>query len=380
MTALFEMRVRLGGDPQGFDETRALRQELVKLNHPACPDVDWGRVENVCLRLFELNGAELQTAVALVMARSYRHGLAGMSEGLALIAALLDQWQGLWPAQVSARLDLLSELFARLQPILRVAQWSPANLSALKYLAIELGRLEHQLISLVPVPLATLHALRSHVEHVLQQTAGVQASSIALPILGQAVDTSYVASPPWHSPAYTFVIEPQPRRRTGVWWLLTLVVCMALAGGWAWQLWIAERSRQVPLPQPVQLDSLNLFDAGSAELRPGSTKLLVNALVDIKARPGWLIIIAGHADPSGDFDNNLALSHARASAVREWMQAMGDLPDSCFAVQGHAANQPLASNETLAGRAENRRVDIRLVPEAGACAELESLVTPASPS
>lgn len=372
MTALFEMRVRLGGDPQGFDETRVLRQELAKLNHPACPDVDWGRVETLCLRLFERNGAELQTAVALVMARSYRNGLAGMSEGLALIATLLDQWHFLWPVQVSARIELLSELFARLQPFLRVAQWNPANVPALKHLALELGRLQHQLAGLVPVPLATLQALRSHVEHVLQHMPGAPASSIVLPSWGAATEPAHVAAAPtWHQPAYTFVVEPPPRRRKALWWLLGLVMCMALAGGGAWQLWMAEHAHQVPLPQAVQLDSLSLFDAGSAELRPGSTKLLVNALVDIKARPGWLIVIAGHADPSGDLGNNLALSRARASAVRDWIQAMGDLPDSCFAVQGHAASQPLASNETRAGRAENRRVDIRLVPEAGACAELE---------
>ncbi|MOA66150.1 flagellar motor protein MotB [compost metagenome] len=49
------------------------------------------------------------------------------------------------------------------------------------------------------------------------------------------------------------------------------------------------------------------------------------------------------------------------------MQRMGDLPDSCFAVQGYGASRPVASNDTEAGRSANRRVDIRLVPEAGAC-------------
>jgi type VI secretion system protein VasL len=51
------------------------------------------------------------------------------------------------------------------------------------------------------------------------------------------------------------------------------------------------------------------------------------------------------------------------------MQRMGDIPDSCFAVQGVAANQPIASNDTESGRAANRRVDISLVPQAGACAQ-----------
>lgn len=124
----------------------------------------------------------------------------------------------------------------------------------------------------------------------------------------------------------------------------------------------------VNIPDPIRLDSLSLFGSGSAELKPGSTKVLVNALVGIKAQPGWLIVIAGHTDSTGDDAQNLALSRARAGAVRDWMQRMGDLPDSCFAVQGHGAQQPIASNDTPAGRAANRRVDIRLVPETGACA------------
>lgn len=122
------------------------------------------------------------------------------------------------------------------------------------------------------------------------------------------------------------------------------------------------------IPEPVRLDSLSLFTSGSAELKPGSTKVLINALLDIKAQPGWLIIIAGHTDATGEPQRNLLLSRARAGAVRDWMQRMGNIPDSCFAVQGFGADQPISSNDTPEGRAANRRVDIRLVPETGACA------------
>ncbi|MHC8305764.1 OmpA family protein [Pseudomonas sp. PB3P13] len=130
----------------------------------------------------------------------------------------------------------------------------------------------------------------------------------------------------------------------------------------------APASASVRRASPVRLDSLSLFATGSARLKPGSTRILINALVDIKAQPGWLIVIAGHTDATGDPQNNLRLSHARAAAVHAWMQQMGSIPESCFAVQGFGASQPVASNDTEAGRAVNRRVDIRLVPEAGACA------------
>lgn len=124
----------------------------------------------------------------------------------------------------------------------------------------------------------------------------------------------------------------------------------------------------VQIATPVRLDSLSLFATGSAQLKPNSTKVLVNALVDIKAQPGWLIVIAGHTDSTGDTQKNLQLSHSRAAAVHAWMQQMGGIPDSCFAVQGFGASQPIATNNTEAGRSANRRVDIRLVPEVGACA------------
>jgi outer membrane protein OmpA-like peptidoglycan-associated protein len=142
-------------------------------------------------------------------------------------------------------------------------------------------------------------------------------------------------------------------------------------------LWEVIASYRPPLvdkptrrPEPVRLDSLSLFNTGSADLKPGSTKVLINALVDIKAQAGWLIVITGHTDATGNPEQNLHLSRARAAAVRDWMQRMGDIPDSCFAVQGFAASQPVASNDTEQGRASNRRVDIRLVPEEGACVPL----------
>lgn len=124
---------------------------------------------------------------------------------------------------------------------------------------------------------------------------------------------------------------------------------------------------QVATPGAIRLDSLSLFNSGSAQLKPESTKVLVSALVGIKAQPGWLIVIGGHTDATGSSEHNLQLSRARAAAVRDWMAHMGDFHDSCFAVQGFGASQPIASNDSEDGRAANRRVDIRLVPEAGAC-------------
>jgi outer membrane protein OmpA-like peptidoglycan-associated protein len=48
-----------------------------------------------------------------------------------------------------------------------------------------------------------------------------------------------------------------------------------------------------PVPKIVRLDSMSLFDSGKSVLKAGSTKMLVNSLVGIKAKPGWLIVVAG---------------------------------------------------------------------------------------
>ncbi|EPB6468424.1 OmpA family protein [Cronobacter dublinensis] len=122
-----------------------------------------------------------------------------------------------------------------------------------------------------------------------------------------------------------------------------------------------------PAPHTVRLDSLSLFDTGQWALKPGSTKVLVNALVGIRAKPGWLIVVAGHTDDVGDERANQQLSLKRAQAVRDWMRDTGDVPERCFAVQGYGESRPVASNATAEGRAQNRRVEIRLVPQADAC-------------
>lgn len=126
-----------------------------------------------------------------------------------------------------------------------------------------------------------------------------------------------------------------------------------------------------PKPKPVakivRLDSMSLFDSGKSALKDGSTKILVNALVGIKAKPGWLIVVSGHTDNTGSIQLNQTLSLQRAEAVRNWMRDTGDVPESCFAVQGYGDSRPIASNDTPDGRAHNRRVEIRLVPQADAC-------------
>lgn len=129
-------------------------------------------------------------------------------------------------------------------------------------------------------------------------------------------------------------------------------------------------------PEIIRLDSLSLFDSGQAALKTDSIPILVKALTGINAKPGWLILISGHTDNTGGPQRNQLLSLQRAEAVRNWMRDIGQVPASCFAVQGYGESRPLQPNTTPQGRARNRRVEISLVPQANACQRSDR--TPAS--
>ncbi|QAX80273.1 type VI secretion protein ImpA [Yersinia hibernica] len=120
MTLLPEHHLKTGTDPRHLAECSALRNEMGKLHHPARPDVDWARVEQLCLALFRQNGVELQTTVDFTLARTHIAGLAGLCEGLELLAGLIShQWSALWPPQTHARVALLAWLSDRLQQVWR---------------------------------------------------------------------------------------------------------------------------------------------------------------------------------------------------------------------------------------------------------------------
>lgn len=355
----------------------ALRDELAKLSHPACPDVDWARVEQLCLALFRQNGADLQSAAAFTLARSQRYGLEGMAQGIALMDTLVCEWSNVWPPMPAVRLEILAWLFAQLQSWLRSTPMDIRSLPALVHVDTELLRLQLHLDQPMQIPLTALHTLRQQIENLTQRLQ--QTSPLAPPIQRlprEPVPARLMPMVIW--PA-TSVPEIRPvKRRSVIWPWAAVATIILVCGAWLSGLGSSDQGekrlsnlfqQQPPIPSPVRLDSLALFDAGSAELKPGSTKVLISDLIDIKAQPGWLIVISGHSDDRGNPEQNRQLSHARAAAVRGWMQRMGDIPDSCFVVQGVAASQPIAGNDSESGRAANRRVDISLVPQAGACGQ-----------
>lgn len=98
------------------------------------------------------------------------------------------------------------------------------------------------------------------------------------------------------------------------------------------------------------------FDFNRASLRRDSLPALIAARDAILTLGGnWRI--EGHTDNRGSHSYNLALSEARALAVRDWLSAAG-VPGAQLAVAGFSFDRPVADNATDAGRAQNRRVEL----------------------
>jgi len=102
------------------------------------------------------------------------------------------------------------------------------------------------------------------------------------------------------------------------------------------------------------------FDFASATLRPESTANLPAIIVAIRSAPAGVLRIEGHTDAIGLDSANLALSKARAESVRLALIKLDKSLSSRLNSQGLGETKPQADNNTLEGRARNRRVELVL--------------------
>ncbi|HRK94697.1 MAG TPA: OmpA family protein, partial [Rhodospirillales bacterium] len=103
------------------------------------------------------------------------------------------------------------------------------------------------------------------------------------------------------------------------------------------------------------------FETGSAVIAASDELFLRTLASGISGAPaGSLVEVGGHTDSTGNADANLALSQARAEAVRDALVRYGVNPAS-LAAKGYGGTQPVASNETVEGRDENRRIEFAVV-------------------
>jgi outer membrane protein OmpA-like peptidoglycan-associated protein len=110
----------------------------------------------------------------------------------------------------------------------------------------------------------------------------------------------------------------------------------------------------------IRLKAMN-FPTGRSELPTTSLPLLAKVKGIAEDLKPQQILIEGHTDSTGNRAQNLELSQNRAEAVAQYFESNGVDSNTISAVgQGYKA--PIASNKTKAGRAQNRRVDVIIVP------------------
>jgi outer membrane protein OmpA-like peptidoglycan-associated protein len=100
-----------------------------------------------------------------------------------------------------------------------------------------------------------------------------------------------------------------------------------------------------------------LFDFNKYTLKPGAREKLAKVAGILLAYPGLKIQVEGHTDSIGSDEYNMKLSQQRADSVRDYLVQQG-VPSPTVGATGLGKGDPVASNETAAGRQQNRRVEM----------------------
>ncbi len=126
---------------------------------------------------------------------------------------------------------------------------------------------------------------------------------------------------------------------------------------------VFDAATQIPTVAPriteegVVLSLRELFAVGASQVSDPRAPVLERVAALAKRYDALPIVIEGHTDSTGSPTTNLNLSQARASAVMDRLAALGVPRDRMVAV-GRGSEEPIATNETAVGRAQNRRVDV----------------------
>ena len=116
----------------------------------------------------------------------------------------------------------------------------------------------------------------------------------------------------------------------------------------------------------ISLREAGFFHSGSATPETQTLPVL-RQIAEALGKTRYDLRIEGHTDNlpihNAEFDSNWELSSARATHLARIFLATGAIPPSRISAAGYAEFHPVASNDTAAGRAQNRRVDLVIVPQ-----------------
>ena len=131
----------------------------------------------------------------------------------------------------------------------------------------------------------------------------------------------------------------------------------------------APRARAMPAPAPdpapvvskTALEGKALFASNKSVLKPAGRASLEKLAREIKSTPGVQEIrVVGYTDSTGSSARNQRLSEQRAATVKNYLESRG--LDNISA-EGRGSSDPVASNNTEEGRAQNRRIEIEVVAQ-----------------
>ena len=111
----------------------------------------------------------------------------------------------------------------------------------------------------------------------------------------------------------------------------------------------------------LNMDQSITFDVDSDQTRPASYDLLISVSKVLKEFDKTMIDITGHTDSDGAESYNQALSERRARSVAQQIASYGVLPERLL-IAGYGEARPITSNNTVAGKQANRRVEIQISP------------------
>ena len=117
-----------------------------------------------------------------------------------------------------------------------------------------------------------------------------------------------------------------------------------------------------PKPKVVEIIKLKgvKFEHNSADLTDASKMILDDAVATLHKRSDIHVEVAAHTDSDGSAAYNQALSERRAASVMAYLTQHG-IDAARLTAKGYGESQPIASNATAAGKAENRRVELRVL-------------------
>jgi outer membrane protein OmpA-like peptidoglycan-associated protein len=103
------------------------------------------------------------------------------------------------------------------------------------------------------------------------------------------------------------------------------------------------------------------FRSDSSDINAGFYPVLNSVAKVLKKYSNSTVMVMGYTDSTGSVDYNQSLSQQRAQAVASYLMGQG-IKSSRFEVMGMGISNPIADNSTAAGRQQNRRVEIKIIP------------------